>query len=238
MKYTILFLFNLLSARNKVFILFSFCIICGCCIQVKSQEIFQPELSIGPFTGVTLSQVSFNPKIKQQYLIAYTVGCKLRLISEKHLGFLIEPNYSVYGWSENFEEYEDLAYKYSRKLHYIELPFMTHMYFGNKQRIFLNAGPIGRFLIGEKENINFSVENAPNPNSSETYGKPIEHKFDYGIAAGLGMELKTKKNSFLLEGRYYFGLGDIFNNHKKDFYPKSPNQNITITLTYLMPWGI
>ena len=235
MKQTIHFLSDLLSTGNKIFLVF---FLCGYfCTQAKSQEVFQPELSIGPFAGVALSQVSFNPTIKQQYLTAYTVGGKLRFVSEKNLGFLIEPNYSVYGWRENFEEYEsDIAYEYSRKLHYIELPFMTHVYFGNRQRIFINAGPVARFLIGENENINFSLADAPNPNSSETYGKTIEQRFDYGIAAGLGMEIKTKKNSFLLEGRYYYGLGDVFNNRKKDFYPKSANQNITITLTYLMPW--
>lgn len=209
----------------------------------KSQAIFDPELSVGPFAGVTLSQVSFSPKIKQTYSIAYTIGGKLRYISENHFGFLVEPNYSVYGWKENFDEYEsDVDYNYSRKLHYIELPFMAHVYFGQKQRVFVNAGPVVRFLIWDKENKNFSLDDAPATNGwgdgAGSYGKPIEHKFDYGIAAGLGMEIKKKQHSFLIEGRYYYGLGDIFNNHKKDFYPKSANQNITVTFTYLIPWKL
>lgn len=209
--------------------------------QVRAQQYFQPELTVGGFAGVTLSQVSFSPKIKENYLTGYTAGVKLRYISEKHLGFLIEPNYSLYGWSENFKEYvftQEENYEYSRKLHYFELPFMTHVYFGNKQRFFFNLGPIVRILLSDKENINFNPESIPQDHYGQgAYGNSIDKKFDYGIGVGLGMELRTKKGYFMLEGRYYYGLGDIFGNHKKDFYAKSANQNISITLSYLLPWG-
>ena len=40
---------------------------------------------------------------------------------------------------------------------------------------------------------------------------PVEKKLDYGIAAGAGMEYSIPKvGHFLLEGRYYYGLGNIY----------------------------
>jgi hypothetical protein len=39
---------------------------------------------------------------------------------------------------------------------------------------------------------------------------------DYGLAAGIGMELKTGIGVFDLEGRYYFGLGDIFTSRRSE----------------------
>jgi hypothetical protein len=63
---------------------------------------------------------------------------------------------------------------------------------------------------------------------------PIEKKFDYGIAAGLGVELSLRRLGHLLvEGRYYFGLGNIYGNSKRDYFAKSNDYNIVIKATYL-----
>ena len=63
---------------------------------------------------------------------------------------------------------------------------------------------------------------------------PVENKFDYGIAAGLGMEYSHPKAGHLqLEGRYYYGLGNIYGDSKKDYFGKSNFGNIVVKLTYL-----
>ncbi|MCD7972535.1 MAG: PorT family protein [Candidatus Azobacteroides sp.] len=223
---------------NKIVNIFFFLLLfCFASFELKAQRYFKPELSFGPFAGATLSKVSFTPTVKQDYFVSYIIGFKFRYISEKNLGFLLEPSFSNYGWKENFAEYTDPTLEYSRRISYFELPFLTHVYFGDKKRIFINAGPVARILLSEKESMNFSLENElpPTTNGRDAYGNSIEHTFDYGISAGLGFELQTKKANFLLEGRYYFGLGDIFNNHKRDPYSKSANQNIIITFSYLIP---
>ena len=62
----------------------------------------------------------------------------------------------------------------------------------------------------------------------------VENKFDYGIAAGLGVELSLKHvGHFLLEGRYYYGLGNIYGDTKRDYFGKSNNSSIIVKLTYL-----
>ena len=63
---------------------------------------------------------------------------------------------------------------------------------------------------------------------------PIENKFDYGIAAGLGLEYsKSRLGHFLLEARYYYGLGDIYGNSKRDFFGKSNFNNIVIKAAWM-----
>lgn len=62
----------------------------------------------------------------------------------------------------------------------------------------------------------------------------IDRKFDYGIAVGAGIEFSHPKvGHFMLEGRYYYGLGNIFNSTKRDYFGRSNNNSIMIKLTYL-----
>ena len=57
---------------------------------------------------------------------------------------------------------------------------------------------------------------------------------DYGIAVGLGLEFsRPKLGHFLLEGRYYYGLGNVFKNTKSDPFGKSNNNCLMVKLTYL-----
>ena len=63
---------------------------------------------------------------------------------------------------------------------------------------------------------------------------PVENKFDYGIAVGAGLEFSKKKiGHFLLEGRYYYGLGNIYGNSKSDVFGKSNNSSIIVKMSYL-----
>ena len=62
----------------------------------------------------------------------------------------------------------------------------------------------------------------------------VEKRFDYGIALGGGIEFSHRKmGHFQLEGRYYYGLGNIYGDSKRDYFSKSNHQSIIIKLTYL-----
>ena len=62
----------------------------------------------------------------------------------------------------------------------------------------------------------------------------VERPIEYGIAGGVGLEFSINKvGHFLLEGRYYYGLGDIFGNSKRDYFGRSNLSNIVIKMTYL-----
>ena len=58
-------------------------------------------------------------------------------------------------------------------------------------------------------------------------------KFDYGITAGAGIEFIIKrKHRISLEGRYYFGIGNIFPDDRKDTFSASRGMSILVTLGY------
>jgi hypothetical protein len=62
----------------------------------------------------------------------------------------------------------------------------------------------------------------------------VEKKFDYGIAGGIGLEFSHRKlGHFMIEGRYYYGLGNIYGNSKSDYFGRSNFGQIVIKATYL-----
>ncbi|MDR0427765.1 MAG: PorT family protein [Dysgonamonadaceae bacterium] len=204
---------------------------------------FKPEFAYGITGGVTLSGVRFVPYVAQEKILQNQAGVALRYISEKNFGFQIELNYSNRGWRELTDEVR--KNRYARSISYIELPFMTHIYFdmGKRVRGVFNLGPQIGYAVGEKlvERVLYAepagYSNAESlyasGNVPDYYFRDIQRKFDYGIIGGGGIELKTGIGRFVLEGRYYFGLSDVFNNARTDYFQASANQVISIKLTYL-----
>ena len=137
------------------------------------------------------------------------------------------------------EDFDDgTSNNYSRTLNYIEIPFFAHVSWGKEERglqFFLNLGPQFGFLLNESEKYNgdWKVEERP-VTIAPLYGKPVENKFEYGIAGGLGFEYKSKIGNFFIEGRYYYGLSDIFGNSKTDDFGRSANTTITARIGYLI----
>ncbi|MBP1615757.1 MAG: putative conserved exported protein [Bacteroidetes bacterium] len=192
------------------------------------------NFAIGINGGTNFSSVSFSPSIKQTSLSAFTGGLTARYITEKYFamicGIQLELNYSQRGWNEVIEENTDT---YSRNMNYLEIPFLAHLAFGKDHgaQFFLNLGPQIAFLLNEKENKSESF--SPISRTSEQYGKMAENKFDYGIAGGGGLELKTKAGNFLVEGRYYFALSDFYKTTKKDYFSRAAHSVLSARVTYL-----
>ena len=55
-------------------------------------------------------------------------------------------------------------------------------------------------------------------------------KIDYGLTGGVGLELETGVGNLNLEGRYYFGLGDLFESRRS--LSRSAHRLIEAKLTY------
>jgi len=207
-----------------------------CQVSFAQRSDFQDELAIGVNAGVTLSKMRFTPSRPQDMLQQGSGGISTRYISEKHFGIQAELNYSLRGWKERTDTVINLN-RYSRSLAYIELPVMTHIYFnlGKRARLVFNVGPQIGFNIGEKEQekvINTTPEQTEE--SFSYYNLKVERAFDYGIGGGGGLEIRTGIGLFILEGRYYFGLSDVFNNTRSDFFQSSAHQVIGVKLTYLL----
>ena len=121
------------------------------------------------------------------------------------------------------------------------MPFFAHLAWGKERKgmqFFFQAGPQFGFLLNESTKTNFDLANANLSDRSNTTvaqdTMKVENKFDYGIAAGIGVEYTVPHvGHFLLEGRYYYGLGNIFGDTKRDYFAKSNISNIAVKLTYM-----
>jgi hypothetical protein len=95
-------------------------------------------------------------------------------------------------------------------------------------------------MLGDGIKSNFSYQDAAtmdyfinNPRRIEQMTMKVKNKLDYGICGGAGMELKLNpKHSVLLEGRFYYGLTDVFPNHKTDIFSSSNSMTVMVTLGY------
>ena len=209
------------------------------------------NFAVGFNGGININSVSFSPTVRQKSLMGINGGLTARYISEKYFSMIcgaqVELNVSQRGWDQLFEtvSLDDNGYEvtskdpsktYTRKMTYIDIPFLAHLAFGRDRglQFFVHAGPQISFLISESETIKGIDMNTLSNTQKAVYGVKIQNKFDYGIAGGGGVELRTKKaGSFIVEGRYYFALSDFYSTTKKDYFARAAHGTITIKLTYL-----
>lgn len=218
------------------------------------------DFSIGFNGGMTMSNVGFMPEVPQDWHNGITGGITLRYTCEKYFNSICaivgEVNYAQVGWKESIQTPDDLPVintvtglpeKYQRDLTYIQIPVFARMGWGRERRgvqFFVQAGPQVGFFLNEKTKKNFDIMDVKNAFADGTSTRTssviaqdtmsVQRKIDYGISAGAGLELSLKHvGHFLLEGRYYYGLGDIFANSKRDYFGRSNLNIITVKLTYL-----
>lgn len=214
------------------------------------------ELAVGFNGGYTMSTVGFNPDIPQQQLGGITGGLTVRYTCEKYFNSICalvgEVNYTQAGWKEDIltaedqpviNQYTGRTEQFQRRLTYVQVPLLARLGWGRERKgfqFFFQAGPQVGFFLGDKITANFDYDKrntadrigAQRDATQDTLG--IQNKFDYGIAGGIGLEYSHPKlGHFIIEGRYYYGLGDIFKNSKSDYFGRSNVNNIIVKFTYL-----
>ena len=222
--------------RRLAFILLSYI---TAALIVSGQTHYEGQIAVGGKAGATFSKVNFNPSVEQSMLPGMTAGVLFRYIEEKNFGLIAELNLTQRGWKEAYDESD---YNYSHRFTYLEFPIMTHIFFGS-QRVkgFFNLGPELNVMLGDGISSNYDYKNASeldyfiqNARHIEQLTMKINNRFDYGICVGAGMELNMNpKHSLLLEGRFYYGLTDVFPSHKTDVFSGSNSMTVSVTLGYL-----
>lgn len=209
------------------------------------------DFAIGVNGGVTMDRISFDPTISQTWHMGMEFGLTARYTCEKYYGMIcavqVELNYAQMGWKEDLDP-EYGTDQYARTIHYLQLPLLAHLRFGREYKGvsgFIVLGPQVGVAIGEKEKLGGPWAATPyatdddlrrhRPNGViEQYALKVQNKFDYGITGGAGIEFASPRvGHFCLEGRYYFGLSDIFKNGKTDKFGRSAHGAIMAKLTYL-----
>ena len=198
---------------------------------------YRRDLAIGVNGGYCLNKVSFDPTIQQAFHGGMTGGVTLRYTCEKYFAIYCalqaEVNYAQLGWKETLDGTKE---NYNRTVNYFQVPLLARLGFGREVHGvmgYLVLGPQLGFYTSDhsKQTSNWSTV-SPGYNTAQ-YGD-IEKSFEYGLTGGLGIEVNTRHaGHFMVEGRYYFGLSDMFGNGKKDAFGRSANGTIVAKVSYL-----
>lgn len=224
------------------------------CVDAQVGE-HRDDLTVGVNAGYVLSSVGFTPKVSQYQHGGITTGFTAKYVCEKYFNsicsVMAELNFASMGWKERILDSKDekvinaitgAPEEYSRTINYVQMPLFAHLAWGreyNGAQFFFHAGPQFGLYLGESTKKNFKIETANlTDRSNQTIAQDtmsVERKFDYGIAAGLGMEYTMPGvGHFMIEGRYYYGLGNIYNATKRDYFAKSNHGSVIIKITYLL----
>ena len=193
---------------------------------IAQPRLEKPEFYLGFHGGVTASMVMFSPTVSQSVgkcLLAPNAGMFFRYYGHKYCAFQMELDYQQRGWHEKNTSY-------SRRLDYLELPILFHLYVGKKGAYwFFNIGPqIGYCIKDHKGDIPESV--VIEDDEMMQYGK-IDRPFDWGVTAGTGVEYMSKKaGTFFLEIRFAYSLGSIYSDRKTDYFGNSNPMTLSLNL--------
>ena len=212
------------------------------------------DFAIGINGGYQLSNVGFVPRVSQGLLGGINGGLSMRYVCEKYFNTICsvqgEVNFAQAGWKESILDEADqpvinattqLPEEYSRTINYVQVPIFAHLAWGREQRgaqFFFQVGPQFGYYLSESTKSNFNWEDRNmfdrvNPTCAQDT-MAVEHKFDYGIAVGAGLEYSVPHvGHFQLESRYYYGLGNIYGDTKRDYFAKSNLGSIVVKLTWL-----
>lgn len=239
---------------KRLFFIFSFLLFFMVTTVAQVGE-YRSEFAVGVNGGYMLSNVGFQPTVPQSMIGGFTGGITLRYTCEKYFksicAIVAEVNIAQTGWKEKILDNDNQpvyyvddpsdALRYERRATYLQIPLMARLGWGRERKGlqgFIQIGPqIGIFmneststnLVPGKETVTARTSNIVAQDSMA-----IEKKFDYGITGGAGVEFSIPKvGHFILEGRYYYGLGNIYGNSKSDYFGKSNYGQIVIKATYL-----
>ena len=218
---------------------------------------YRTDFAVGVNGGYMMSNVGFLPEVPQGWLGGLTGGLTMRYTCEKYFSSICavvaELNFAQTGWKEDIIDtdrqpvyYADDPDKlnplfYERKMNYVQIPLLARMGWGRERKgfqFFFQIGPQIGFFLNESTSTNVVPgKSTLNKRSSSVVAQDtmaVEKKFDYGIAGGIGLEFSHRKlGHFMIEGRYYYGLGDIYGNSKSDYFGRSNLGQIVIKATYL-----
>jgi hypothetical protein len=218
---------------------------------------YRNDLAVGVSAGYMLSSVGFVPEVPQKQLGGMTGGVTFRYTCEKYFksvcAIVAEVNLVQTGWKENIMDMDNQPVyyvndtekanplSYERHMKYVQVPIMARLGWGHERKGlqgFIQLGPQIGFFLDESTTSNLQpgigtqTERSSKIVAQDTMA--VQKKFDYGIAVGGGIEWDIRRiGRFSLEGRYYIGLGNIYDDSKKDEFGKSNHGTIFVKLAYL-----
>ena len=189
-------------------------------VAMAQPRLSEPKYQFGVVGGVEASMTQFKPSVKQTATspqLGGTAGFIFRYLGHKYCALQLELEWMRRGW------HEDTGY--IRQFDYLNLPFMAHIYFGDRFRGYINLGPeIGYCL-------NSTAKSQPSD-----YGPQyadIDNRFYWGVCGGLGMYGRTVAGCWQLEARFGYGLGTYFSNRATAYFSNSNPMTLSLNVAWL-----
>ena len=176
------------------------------CAQAGDSSTVAPRLQLGVVGGWMAHEVDFTPDVTIQTLPGQSYGLAVRYFDKQLVGFQAEVSYVEAGWRE---EYGMDTTIYERQTRYAELQLLTQFSVGRGVvQPMLQLGPYLSVPLSEEEVLpaDFDPE-AEAPNSYR--GRELPFRINYGLRAGLGLNLELGPVTVQLEGRYLQGFSNL-----------------------------
>ena len=191
------------------------------------------EMFVGAYGGATVSTVFFTPEVGGmkdllKVPLGWNAGAVFRYGAHKVCALQVEAGYAQRGWREYSA---DDGYDYRRTLHYIQVPLLAHIHFGGEHvQGFVNLGPQIAYCLASRE--------SGTRQTASTYQyRPIDHRFDWGAAGGIGFYgMHRKAGVYQLELRVHYSFGSLYNNSRAENFAAS--NTLTASLNFAYMWQI
>lgn len=191
---------------------------------------FRQQVWLGAHGGVMASRFSFTPSVRQRVHVGYVGGGFVRYDVERGASLQVELNYQRTGWRERFD---DATASYQRDLDYLDLPILSHLYFQLAgARIFLHAGPFLGYQLSESAQL--TGESTMSETDNLRHALATRHRLFWGLGGGPGVSIPLgSRQRIELEGRFVYGLGNLFSTERTAAYVQSNEMRFGLTLNYL-----
>lgn len=203
-------------------------LVCSSRLEAQKSD-FAPSLWLGAHAGFQLSRYQFVPNVPQNMAKGLGAGLRARVDLERGASAQVELNYIQTGWSER---YDDASLSSERRISYIELPVMTHLYLNTKAvRIFVNLGPFVGYALSDEHKASGTGFTELQTLRQTT---AIKNKLAWGLAGGPGISISLgQRHRLELEGRASYNFQDVWGNKRTDPYGQSTELRMGINLGYL-----
>lgn len=164
---------------------------------------WRPLALVGVQYGNSWNKVDFSPPVEQSTLTASRIGLQMRYEGEHNLGLQVELALDGRGWAE---EIDSVADRYERALQYVDLGLYSHIGIGKgRVKPFILLGSYLSFPLSDKETLPTDW-----PRTGGYYGAALPKRIQYGLAGGLGVEVRLGRMRVQLDGRYRSALGGLY----------------------------
>ena len=179
------------------------CFLLPLALAAQTDSVDYRRLQFGISGSASFAEVDFTPNAA---LITYpgrNYGVALRYFDRQAVGFQAELSYEQTGWREDFGG----GSVYERQTDYAEVLILTQLSIGRGAvQPLLQAGPYLSVPVSERELLPPDADII----TTSYYGNPLPNRLNYGLRAGLGLNIELGPVTVQLDGRYLQGFSNLF----------------------------